>query len=164
MMKMTPRIAGAAVSLGLVAVAVAAAIIGFGYGVIDDGRIAGGFLPVVAATVVIITGLFDAFSRLRVKSATTEEPGDALDIFGRNQKTRDRQLVIVVFMVAGGLLLIDVVGFLAAFALLILTISLFVEKKKPMTTILVTAGTILGTYLVFDVFLEVPLPLGIFGR
>jgi putative tricarboxylic transport membrane protein len=164
MMKMTPQIAGATVSLGLVAVAFAAAIIGFSYGFIDDGRIAGGFLPVVSATVVIITGLFDVFSRLRVKSVDTEKPKDDLDIFGRTQKTRDRQLVVVVFMVAGGLLIIDVIGFLAAFTVLILTISLFVEKKKPLTTILVTAGTILVTYLVFDVFLEVPLPLGIFGR
>jgi hypothetical protein len=118
----------------------------------------------VSATVVIITGLFDVFNRLRVKSVDTEKPKDDLDIFGRTQKTRDRQLVVVVFMVAGGLLIIDVIGFLAAFTVLILTISLFVEKKKPLTTILVTAGTILVTYLVFDVFLEVPLPLGIFGR
>jgi hypothetical protein len=164
MMKMTPRIAGAAVSLGLVAVAVAAAIIGFGYGVIDDGRIAGGFLPVVAATVVIITGLFDIWGRLKVKEEKVDETRVELDIFGRNQKTRDRQLIVVIFMVLGGLLLIDVIGFLGAFAVLIIAISLFVEKKKPVTTILVTAGTILFTYLVFDVFLEVPLPLGIFGR
>jgi putative tricarboxylic transport membrane protein len=164
MMKMTPRIAGAAVSLGLVAVAVAAAIIGFGYGVIDDGRIAGGFLPVVAATVVIITGLFDIWGRLKVREEKVDETRVELDIFGRNQKTRDRQLIVVIFMVLGGLLLIDVIGFLGAFAVLIIAISLFVEKKKPVTTILVTAGTILFTYLVFDVFLEVPLPLGIFGR
>jgi hypothetical protein len=164
MMKMTPRIAGAAVSLGLVAVAVAAAIIGFGYGVIDDGRIAGGFLPVVAATVVIITGLFDIWGRLKVGEEKVDETRVELDIFGRNQKTRDRQLIVVIFMVLGGLLLIDVIGFLGAFAVLIIAISLFVEKKKPVTTILVTAGTILFTYLVFDVFLEVPLPLGIFGR
>lgn len=163
-MKMTPRIAGAAVSLALVAIAVAAAIIGFGYGVIDDGRIAGGFLPVAAATVVIITGLLDIKGRLKVKESESQDTRVELDIFGRNQKTRDRQLVVVVFMVLGGLMLIDVIGFLGAFAVLIIAISLLVEKKKPLTTVLVTAGTILFTYLVFDVFLEVPLPLGIFGR
>lgn len=163
-MKMTPQIAGATVSLGLVAVALAAAIIGFSYGFIDDGRIAGGFLPVVSATVVIITGLFDVFNRLKVNTVDSHKPKDELDIFGRSQKTRDRQLVVVVFLVAGGLLLIDAIGFLGAFTLLILAISLFVEKKKPLTTTLVTAVTILITYLVFDVFLEVPLPLGIFGR
>lgn len=150
-------------SLGLVAVAVAAAIIGFGYGVIDDGRVGGGFLPVAAATVVIISGLFDIRGRLRVKEDDAKTKQSELDIFGRTQKTRDRQLVVVVFMVAGGLLLIDVLGFLGAFAVLIIAISLLVEKKKPLTTALVTAGTILVTFLVFDVFLEVPLPLGIFG-
>jgi putative tricarboxylic transport membrane protein len=164
MIKMTPKVAGATVSLALVALAVAAAIIGLGYGVIDDGRIAGGFLPVATATVVVVTGLLDARGRLRDKSVEVGSPKSALDIFGRTQKTRDRQLVVVVFMVAGGLLLIDFIGFLGAFAVLILAISLLVEKKKPITTFLVTAGTILATYLVFDVFLEVPLPLGIFGR
>jgi hypothetical protein len=118
----------------------------------------------VAATVVIITGLFDIWGRLKVKEEKVDETRVELDIFGRNQKTRDRQLIVVIFMVLGGLLLIDVIGFLGAFAVLIIAISLFVEKKKPVTTILVTAGTILFTYLVFDVFLEVPLPLGIFGR
>lgn len=150
-------------SLGLVAVAVAAAIIGFGYGVIDDGRVGGGFLPVAAATVVIISGLFDIMGRLKVKEEEAKSNQAQLDIFGRNQKTRDRQLVAVMILVGGGLLLIDVIGFLAAFAVLIIAISLLVEKKKPLTTMLVTVGTILVTYLVFDVFLEVPLPLGIFG-
>lgn len=163
---MTPRIAGTSVSLALVAVALAAAIIGSGYGVIgDDGRIAGGFLPVVTAAVVAITGLLDAGDRLRDKSESSDAlPDDTPDIFGRNQKTRDRQLLIVIFLVLGGLFLIDVLGFLAAFAVLIFVVSFFVEKKKPLPTILITGFTILAAYLIFDVFLEVPLPLGIFGR
>ena len=163
---MTPRIAGTAVSLSLVAVALAAAIIGSGYGVIgDDGRIAGGFLPVVTATVVVITGIIDARNRLADKSdANNKVPDDSLDIFGRNQKTRDRQLVVVLLLVLGGLLLVDVLGFLGAFAVLIFVVSFFVEKKKPIPTIAITGFTILAAYLIFDVFLEVPLPLGIFGR
>ncbi len=163
---MTPRIAGTTVSLALVAVALAAAIIGSSYGVIgDDGRIAGGFLPVVTATVVVITGLLDAKDRLRDTShANNTIADDTVDIFGRNQKTRDRQLVVVVFLVLGGLLLIDILGFLGAFAVLIFVVSFFVEKKKPIPTIAITGFTILAAYLIFDVFLEVPLPLGIFGR
>lgn len=71
---MTPKVAGATVSLALVALAVAAAIIGLGYGVIDDGRIAGGFLPVATATVVVVTGLLDARGRLRDKSVEVGSP------------------------------------------------------------------------------------------
>ncbi len=161
---MTPRVAGTSVSLALVAVAIAAAIIGSSYGVIgDDGRIAGGFLPVVTATVVAITGLIDALNRLRVKEDSSADPKDHVDIFGRDQKTRDRQLVIVLVMVLGGLLLIDVLGFLGAFAVLIFAVSFFVEKKKPLPTIAITGGTVLAAYLIFDLFLEVPLPLGVFG-
>jgi len=161
---MTPRVAGTSVSLALVAVAIAAAIIGSSYGVIgDDGRIAGGFLPVVTATVVAITGLIDARNRLRVKEDSSADPNGHVDIFGRDQKTRDRQLVIVLVMVLGGLLLIDVLGFLGAFAVLIFAVSFFVEKKKPLPTIAITGGTVLAAYLIFDLFLEVPLPLGVFG-
>lgn len=162
---MTPRIAGASVSLAVVAVAIAAGIIGTSYGVIgDDGRIAGGFLPVVTAAVVAISGLIDALSRLKEKEEPDPNgPNGSLDIFGRNQKTRDRQLIVVILMVFAGLWLVDILGFLGAFAVLIFAVSFFVEKKRALPTILITGATILFAYLVFDLFLEVPLPLGIFG-
>jgi len=166
-MTMTPRIAGTLVSLGLVALAIFAAIMGAGYGVIDDdGRVAGGFLPFATAVVVAVTGLLDA--RGRLKGGDEEEEGPrgpttAVDIFGRDQKTRNRQLVKVLILIFGALLLVNVLGFLFAFAALIIAVSFFVEKKKILPTLAITAGTILVTWLVFDQFLQVPLPLGIFG-
>jgi len=164
-MNMTPRIAGMTVSLAVAAIAIAAGIIGSGYGVYgDDGRIAGGFLPTAAAAIVAITALIDAKARFSsTEKVESEEKKASPDIFGRNQKTRNRQLILVLLMTVVALFLVNVIGFLLAFALLIATISYFVEKKKPIPTALITGATIFVAYLVFDQFLQVPLPLGIFG-
>jgi putative tricarboxylic transport membrane protein len=164
-MKMTPRIAGTTMSLAVAAMAIAAGIIGSSYGVYDDGgRIAGGFLPTVTAAIVAITALIDARARFfSAENPESEKKKAAVDIFGRNQKTRNRQLVAVLILTVVALFLVNVIGFLFAFALLIATISYFVEKKKFIPTALITGATILVAYLVFDQFLQVPLPLGIFG-
>lgn len=163
---MTPKLAGAFVSGTLVLVSLAAVYIALGYGVIDDdGRIDAGFLPVVTATIVAIAGVIDIVSRLRgvTKDSMPKAVREDIDIFGRTQKQRDRQLVLVIVLLVVALLLIDVLGFLLAFGALIVAVSFFVEKKKIVSTLLIASSSIFVAWLVFDQFLQVPLPNGIFG-
>jgi hypothetical protein len=92
----------------------------------------------------------------------TEEEGD-LDIFGRTAAQRMRQLQMVVVGLVVALLLTSVVGLLAALGLFCLFASIVVERRPWLSSVVITAVSVVVIYLVFSVFLEVPLPGGSLG-
>jgi hypothetical protein len=92
----------------------------------------------------------------------TEEEGD-LDIFGRTAAQRMRQLQMVVVGLVVALLLTSVVGLLAALGLFCLFASIVVERRPWFSSVVITAVSVVVIYLVFSVFLEVPLPGGSLG-
>ncbi len=176
--------------LGLVAtsiltlVGLAAAIVGATYGVFgDDGRMGPGFLPVLTASVVAICGGIDILFRLRARRrpasagvaapageaesaddlVTAETPVDDLDIFGRSARQRTRMLWVVLGIVTVALLLVPIIGFLPAFAIVLVGCSFFVERRKLLPSLLVSGIALAAAYLIFGVFLRVPLPVSIFG-
>jgi hypothetical protein len=176
------QVAGIAFTAVLAAVGIAAVIGGVGYGAVgEDGRIGPGFLPVLAGGLVAFFAVIDIVGRTRNKrnshavlpidtetidaiefEAAIEEETD-VDIFGRTQKQRNRMLLIVVGILIASLLLVNLIGFLLAFGLMLFVIAVFVEKRKVLSSLLVTAVSLATAYLIFGVLLRVPLPQGLLG-
>ena len=168
-------------SIVLALLGIGAVIGGIGYGVIEeDGLIGPGFLPTMAGGLVAIFAIGDIVGRLRAKPSMSEAElilgaeADAvleeevaaesdIDIFGRTQKQRSRMLVAVLVILVATLLLVPLLGFIISFALMLLSIAIFVEKRKWLPALAVTAAALAVTYLIFVVLLRVPLPQGLIG-
>jgi putative tricarboxylic transport membrane protein len=88
---------------------------------------------------------------------------DAVDIFGRTQKQRNKMLAVVIGLVILTLLAVQVVGFLISFVLLLFVVAVFVERRSllPSALVALVAGAV--TYGIFVVLLRVPLPQGFLG-
>jgi putative tricarboxylic transport membrane protein len=182
---MTSTITGAnlrkaVASLIIAFIGIAAVIGGFGYGFIEDGRIAAGFLPVLVGGAMALFALLDVVGSLRnsekestlletvhIEAADTieplPEPESDLDIYGRSGKQRDRMLLMVIGIILATVLLVPVLGFLVAFALMLIVIAVVVERRRLLPSILVSAIALAAAYGIFVLFLRVPLPTGILG-
>ena len=175
------KVAGIAFTAVLAAVGIAAVFGGLSYGAFgEEGRIGPGFLPVMAGGLVALFALSDIVSRLRPRPRPADErelllDADAvaeleaeatvpdIDIFGRNQKQRNLQLVAVIGILIATLLLVGVLGFILAFGVLLVVTAVFVERRKLLPSVLVAVLALGVAYLVFGVLLRVPLPQGLFG-
>jgi hypothetical protein len=100
----------------------------------------------------------------------TADPGadadagdDDVDIFGRTAAQRMRQLQMVTVALVAALFLVSLVGLLGALGLFSLFVSVVVERRPWLPSVLITAASVLVVYGVFAVFLEVPLPTGSLG-
>lgn len=91
------------------------------------------------------------------------DAGDDLDIFGRTAAQRMRQLQLVTLALVVALFLVSVVGLLGALGLFGLFVSIVVERRPWLPSVLITATSVGVIYAVFAVFLEVPLPTGVLG-
>jgi putative tricarboxylic transport membrane protein len=182
---MTPTITGAnlrkaVASLIIALIGIAAVIGGFGYGFIEDGRIAAGFLPVLVGGAMALFALLDVVGSVRsrekestlletaqVEAIETLEPASApasdLDIYGRTAKQRDRMLLMVIGIILATVLLVPVLGFLVAFALMLIVIAVVVERRRLLPSVLVSTVALAAAYGIFVLFLRVPLPTGILG-
>lgn len=182
---MTRTISGAnlrkaVASLIIALIGIAAVIGGFGYGFIEDGRIAAGFLPVLVGGAMALFALLDVVGSVRsrekestlletaqVEAVETLEPvsehNSDLDIYGRTAKQRDRMLLMVIGIILATVLLVPVLGFLVAFALMLIVIAVVVERRRLLPSILVSTVALAAAYGIFVLFLRVPLPTGILG-
>lgn len=101
--------------------------------------------------------------------ALAAEPDDAgagdddVDIFGRTPAQRMRQLQMVTVALVVSLFLVSVLGLLGALGLFGLFVSIVVERRPWLPSVLITAASVGVVYGVFAVFLEVPLPTGALG-
>lgn len=170
----------AVASLIIALIGIAAVIGGFGYGFIEDGRIAAGFLPVLVGGAMALFALLDVVGSVRsrekestlletaqVEAIETLEPASApatdLDIYGRTGKQRDRMLLMVIGIILATVLLVPVLGFLVAFALMLIVIAVVVERRRLLPSVLVSTVALAAAYGIFVLFLRVPLPTGILG-
>ena len=170
----------AVASLIIAVIGIAAVIGGFGYGFIEDGRIAAGFLPVLVGGAMALFALLDVVGSLRtsekestlletaqLEAVDTLEPASEhesdLDIYGRSSKQRDRMLLMVIGIMLATVLLVPVLGFLVAFGLMLIVIAVVVERRRLLPSILVSAIALAAAYGIFVLFLRVPLPTGILG-
>ncbi|MFE9655622.1 tripartite tricarboxylate transporter TctB family protein [Micromonospora sp. NPDC006431] len=150
----------------------AAAAGGLSYGVfVDDGRVGPGFLPVVAGGltallcgwIAVRPGVERAGVTDAAEPAEAPDADDDIDITGRSRRERVRNLWAVFALTFGAILLVQVVGFLAAFAGLVFVISTWIERQSLVRSALIAALTAAVIYGVFGLFLRVPLPGGLFG-
>jgi putative tricarboxylic transport membrane protein len=174
---------GQAVAFGVLAVVGAAVFASsFGYGLLgEEGRVGPGLLPMVTGLLLLLLSAGQLLARLRrlraaesgpgteesgTEEASTDESGTdeaGTDVFGRTGAQRVRQLGMVVLAMPVAVLLVPLLGFLAAFGLLVLFVCAVVEQRPPLVALLVTALAVACGYGVFAVFLDVPLPTGLAG-
>lgn len=178
------KVAGIAFTAVLAAVGAAAVVAGIGYGAFDeDGRVGPGFMPVFAGGLMMLFALTDIFQRWRqsvaahrdaelaldttafhaIESELDGEGNPDIDIFGRSQKQRNRQLVAVIGILIATLFLVNIVGFIIAFGLMLMAIAVFVERRAWLSSLIVSVVALGVAYLIFGVFLRVPLPQGLLG-
>jgi hypothetical protein len=149
-------------------VGVLTAVVGAGYGIFGEGgRIGPGFLPVDTGTVTAV--LCAAIAGGIVRRAVRHEPEAAVeevrdvDITGRSERQRVINLWLVFGLTFVAIMLVQVVGFLAAFGLLVLVISAAVERQPIIRSAVITLAAVVLVYVVFGLFLGVPLPGGVLG-
>lgn len=167
----------------IVALGLAAAVTGAGYGFLDeDGRIGPGFLPAIAGALMAVFAAVNVITSGRKQSATLESvveeqipgldhaeaseqtaDGNDLDIYGRTQRQRDRMLWTVIGIMLATVLLVPLLGFMLAFAVMLVVVAVVVERRKILPSIAVSVVALAATYAVFVLFLRVPLPQGILG-
>ena len=159
--------------LVVVALGVAVAVVAPSYGLDVDGqRIGPGFLPLVAGTGLAILGLVQLASHARSTAAARRARGghdaavvdphseESADVLGRTAARRKRNMRLVTVAVVLTVLLIPVIGFLESFALMLLFVSIFVERRPLVPAIVITLVAVAVVYLIFVVALNVRLPMG----
>jgi putative tricarboxylic transport membrane protein len=148
----------------LVALGVAFAIGGTGYGVFGEGsRIGPGFMPFMAGVLLVVFGVAigveAALGRVPSRPPQNMQEGDAEG----DEEGSGRTVAVAFGLMLVTVLLIPVLGFLLSFGLLILALVTFVEREGWLRGILLSVSAIAVTWLTFVVLLEIPLPPGIFG-
>lgn len=152
---------------------------GADYGVLnEEGRVGAGFMPFVTGSLLVFFGVVIAFETRRAagraaSSEVTEGSGPSLLELALSQddgeqgvpdgEVRGRNVAIVFGLTLVAILLTPILGFLLAFGLLIFVLVTFVEREGPVLGLLLSIVAIAVTYLVFVLFLAVPLPTGYFG-
>ena len=187
--KHTARIAASGV---LAALGAAACLGGLGYGLrTEDGTVGTGLLPAATGAMITVLALIDvaqslvAARRARATSTTVPEApvaertlaestaaedsdsdaatDDGVDVLGRDPRQRNRNLVIVLALVFAAAALVPLIGLLLAMGLLILAITIGVERMRPVSAVVVTACALACVWLVFAQGLRVPFPTGMLG-
>lgn len=157
----------------MAAIGIAAAAAAPRYGMTVGGeRIGPGFLPLVAggglailALVLIAGELRRAVAARRQPSAGAAEPVPpdseiTKDDLGRTMAQRQRNMRIVTVALVVTIALIPMIGFIESFALLLLFVSIFVERRPVLPALIITLGAVVTVYLIFVAFLNVRLPMG----
>jgi putative tricarboxylic transport membrane protein len=147
-----------------------AAVAGVGYGVLVDGsRVGPGFVPLFAG--LLLAGLGTAMLVVAVRRVLGErgrreeaEAGPDADIFGRTAAQRVRMLWSVLGLTLLAVVAVPYAGFLVAFGLLVLAVSVLVERRRVVPSVAVAVATVAVTYAVFGLFLDIPLPVGLLGQ
>ena len=158
----------------------------FGYGIfLEENRVGPGFLPMLLGLLLVLLSGSQLVAALRssrpqpvsvletlvgsagaatetpaTSSAQDDEPG--IDVLGRTHGFRVRQMRMVVAATFVTLLLVPYAGFLLAFGALVLFIATVVERRSWLSAVAITATAVAVVYGVFAVFLNVPLPTGLF--
>lgn len=181
---MITRRANLAASAALALLGAAFLAGGIGYGVFIDGGLVGpGFLPAAAGMALLVLALVDLVQHvLRIEG--TDAVDDALyeglvedrplttdmlqtapdaDIFGRDQRARTRQLIMVVVALIVAVALVPLIGLLVSLGLLMAFAAIVVERRSVVVSLIVTAVTVGFLYLVFVIVLGIPVPVGVLG-
>ena len=149
----------------LTVVGVAVAVTAFGYGVFVQGnRIGPGFLPLVGGALLAVLGAVLTAKAVRHPSAAAETAdGEERDVLGRTRQPRARIMWLVLGLLTVTVALVLVLGFVVSFGLLVFTVSWWVERRRLVPSLVVALAACAFVYLVFVLFMQIPLPAGVFG-
>jgi putative tricarboxylic transport membrane protein len=155
--KAVPDLIGAGL---LVALGVAFAVGALsGYEIFTKGgRIGPGFMPFAAGTLLVVFGAMvgvEALLRTSRGSDEREEPG------GEEGSRQTVGLIFALTLVA--ILLMPLLGFLISFGLLVFALVSFVEREGLLLGAGMGVAAAGFAWLVFALFLQIPLPVGVFG-
>ncbi|MGP4016076.1 tripartite tricarboxylate transporter TctB family protein [Saccharopolyspora sp. 5N708] len=152
---------------GLTLVGAGFAISALGYGVmLPESRIGPGFLPLAAGGLLAVLAALLLVEQLRRPGQTDTGQTDTeqgTDDFGRSPAQRKWILRRVIVLLPVALLVVPVVGMVTAFGLLVLVISTWLERRRVLPALALSAISAAGMYVIFAVVLRVPLPTGVFG-
>jgi putative tricarboxylic transport membrane protein len=167
----------AATALALVAMAalgIGVAVVGPSYGLSVDGqRIGPGFLPLVAGGGLALLALALLAGTLRKAAIERRERDgvaaeridphseETVDDLGRTMARRQRNMRLVSVALLLTILLIPLIGFLEAFALMMLFVSIVVERRPVVASVIIALVAVAVTYAIFVLFLNVRLPMGL---
>lgn len=161
--------------LVMAALGIGVAFVAPGYGLDVDGeRIGPGFLPLVAGVGLALLSLVQLASQLRGAAAarrergagtephpaTDTDPEESADVLGRTSADRTRNMRLVTAAIVVTVLLIPVIGFLESFLLLLLFVSIVVERRPVLPAVAITLVAVTVVYVIFVVLLNVRLPMG----
>lgn len=130
-----------------------------GYEIFTEGsRIGPGFMPFATGLLLVLFGAMvggEALMRPSRGMEEREEPG------GEEGSRQDVGLIFALTL--GAILLIPLLGFLVSFGLLVFALVSFVEREGLLLGAGMGAAAAVFAWLVFALFLQIPLPAGIFG-
>ena len=145
--------ADALFSAVLMAVAAAAIYIGSRYKFMANGNIGPGFVPICISVLLFISCAANLVKSL-IESKNDERP------FFVNKESRNRVILYFVGFILF-VLAIELVGVLIAGCIYMFLIYFFFDKKPLINSILVSVGTTVALYLIFNVWLKLSLPMGL---
>jgi hypothetical protein len=117
----------------------------------DRGTPGPGYLPFVFGALLLPLALLAGAQAVFAPAAPAEGQGGL------------RKPVLVLLVTAAAVAALEVAGFPLAVFLMLLVLFALVERKPPLASLLASAGVTAALYLIFVVWLSVPLPLGPFG-
>ncbi|WP_347487775.1 tripartite tricarboxylate transporter TctB family protein [Desulfoscipio sp. XC116] len=127
------------------------AVMGFIYGFWKDFGPGSGFIPVVFGLLTAVLSLILLIQTLRV------EKGESLD------RQELRVIGKIMATVAAALISLNILGTIFTLIILIIAWLRFLERYTWFSAAKVSAGTAIIAYLVFVLWLRVPLPTGVLG-
>ncbi len=125
----------------------------------DGGRIGSGFMPFAAGVLLVVFGAMVGGQALLWRPS--EATGEPEDESGEEGSRYTAGVVFGLTFVA--VLLIPVLGFLVSFGLLVFALVRFVEGEGWLLGAGMGIGAAVLTWLVFVLFLQIPLPGGLLG-
>lgn len=133
------------------------------YGVYTEGgRLGPGFMPLAAGILLALFGaMVGAEALLRRTPPTAPTGAETLAEQGRERSGYSVPLIFGLTLAA--IILIPFLGFLLAFGLLVFALVVFVERFSMPVGIAMCVGAVLMAWLIFSVFLRIPLPGGALG-
>lgn len=139
----------------------------------QQGRIGPGFMPFATGTLLAVFGAMvgaEALLRSRNRGEPDEEEApqtaqaQSATTDGGDVEEGSRYTVAIVFgLTLAAIILIPLLGFLVSFGALVFVLVKFVEKGGLFIATVLGVGAAAITWAVFVLFLQIPLPMGVFG-
>ena len=154
------------------------------YKVVSDGRMGPGLMPMIAGLALVIIGLMLTFARpdsdshaVVIQDDREVSGGDGLAVTptgGENpeggreetvppaEKQDQRRPWLILAVTVGALLVTPYIGLIPSLALMALILMRFVEREPWRISLVMTLALLLFAWLIFEEFLNVTLPWGVF--